>query len=164
MAIKQLTEEQIRTWTLEQKDRWWLENVYQGDVPQFTVRSVTCGFLLGGILSCTNLYVGAKTGWTLGVGIVLGLVLEILKMATKGKFPISGVGFGLAFVIQFNTCLAMAFGAFVFWLCEKFWPQPESAVNRVVVQNQEPICAGVIAGAALMGIAVMVYTYVIAGG
>jgi len=102
--------------------------------------------------------------WAAGIGIVLGLVLEILKMATKGKFPISGVGFGLAFVIQFNTCLAMAFGAFVFWLCEKFWPRPESAVNRVVVQNQEPICAGVIAGAALMGIAVMVYTYVIAGG
>ncbi len=25
MAIKQLTEEQVRTWTLEQKDRWWLD-------------------------------------------------------------------------------------------------------------------------------------------
>src|SRR5207245_716103 len=34
MAIKQLTEEQIRDWTLEQKDRWWLENVFKGDMPQ----------------------------------------------------------------------------------------------------------------------------------
>ena len=25
MALKQLNEEQVRTWTLEQKDRWWFE-------------------------------------------------------------------------------------------------------------------------------------------
>ena len=43
MAIKHLTEEQIRTMTVEEKDRWWLENVYKGDVPQFTVRSVRLG-------------------------------------------------------------------------------------------------------------------------
>ena len=69
MAIKQLNDEQIRTWTLEQKDRWWLENVWRGDMPQLTVRSALTGMLLGGMLSLTNLYVGAKTGWTLGVGI-----------------------------------------------------------------------------------------------
>ena len=64
-----LTDEQIRTWTLEQKDRWWLENVYRGDMPQLTLRSAAVGMFLGGILSLTNLYVGIKTGWTLGVGI-----------------------------------------------------------------------------------------------
>ncbi len=64
-----LTDEQIRTWTLEQKDRWWLENVFKGDMPQLTLRSATTGMFLGGILSLTNLYVGIKTGWTLGVGI-----------------------------------------------------------------------------------------------
>lgn len=69
MAIKQLNEEQVRTWTLEQKDRWWLENVFRGDMPQLTLRSALTGFFLGGILSATNLYVGAKTGWTLGVGL-----------------------------------------------------------------------------------------------
>ncbi len=69
MAIKQLTEEQVRTWTREQKDRWWLENVWRGDMPQLTLRSGLTGFLLGGVLSATNLYVGAKTGWTLGVGL-----------------------------------------------------------------------------------------------
>jgi uncharacterized oligopeptide transporter (OPT) family protein len=69
MAIKQLTDEQIRTMTVEEKDRWWLENVYQGDVPQMTVRVVICGFLLGGVLSITNLYIGARTGWSLGVAI-----------------------------------------------------------------------------------------------
>lgn len=69
MAIQQLTAEQVRTWSREQKDRWWLENVWRGDMPQLTLRSGLTGFLLGGVLSATNLYVGAKTGWTLGVGL-----------------------------------------------------------------------------------------------
>jgi OPT family oligopeptide transporter len=69
MALKQLTPEQVRTWTLEQKDRWWLANVYRGDMAQLTLRSALTGFMLGGLLSVTNLYVGAKTGWTLGVGL-----------------------------------------------------------------------------------------------
>lgn len=69
MAIKQLTDEQIREWTIEQKDRWWLENVYRGNMPQLTFRAGLTGFILGGVLSATNLYIGAKTGWSLGVGI-----------------------------------------------------------------------------------------------
>ena len=69
MALKQLTPEQIRDWTLEQKDTWWRKEVFKGDMPQLTLRSALTGMLLGGVLSLTNLYVGAKTGWTLGVGI-----------------------------------------------------------------------------------------------
>lgn len=69
MAIKQLTDEQIREWTIEQKDRWWLENVYRGNMPQLTWRAGLTGFILGGFLSATNLYIGARTGWSLGVGI-----------------------------------------------------------------------------------------------
>ena len=69
MAIKQLTEEQIREWSVEQKDKWWLENVYRGNMPQLTLRAAATGFILGGILSATNLYIGAKTGWSLGVGV-----------------------------------------------------------------------------------------------
>lgn len=83
MAIKHLTEEQIQTLTVEEKDRWWLEQVYQGDVPQFTARALICGFLLGGVLSITNLYIGAKTGWALGVGItsviLAYLVFKVLE-------------------------------------------------------------------------------------
>ncbi|MFM8360860.1 MAG: hypothetical protein ACKOET_20100, partial [Verrucomicrobiota bacterium] len=30
MALLQLQDEQIRTWTRAQKDRWWFENVYRG--------------------------------------------------------------------------------------------------------------------------------------
>lgn len=69
MAIENLTPEQIRTWTPQQKDEWWLTRVYRGDMPQLTLRSAVTGFLLGSVLSATNLYIGAKTGWTLGVGL-----------------------------------------------------------------------------------------------
>lgn len=84
MAIHELTEEQIQTWTLEQKDRWWLENVYRGDMPQLTIRSALTGMVLGSVLSLTNLYVGAKTGWTLGVGITsVILAYALFKVMAK---------------------------------------------------------------------------------
>ncbi len=69
MAIQHLTDEQVQTWSLEQKDRWWLKNVYKGDMPQLTIRSALTGMILGGVLSLTSLYIGIRTGWTLGVGI-----------------------------------------------------------------------------------------------
>jgi putative OPT family oligopeptide transporter len=69
VPIHELNEEQIQTWTLEEKDKWWLTTVFRGNMPQLTLRAALTGMLLGGLLSLTNLYVGAKTGWTLGVGI-----------------------------------------------------------------------------------------------
>lgn len=69
MPLTQLSEDQVRDWSLEQKDRYWLEHVYRGDMPQLTLRSALTGMLLGSVLSLTNLYIGIRTGWTLGVGI-----------------------------------------------------------------------------------------------
>lgn len=69
MAIQELTEEQIQSLTLEEKDQWWLTHVYKGDMPQLNLRSALTGMILGGVLSLTNLYIGIKTGWTLGVGV-----------------------------------------------------------------------------------------------
>jgi uncharacterized oligopeptide transporter (OPT) family protein len=89
------------------------------------------------------------------IGAFLGIAFEIVRVASKGKFPLSAVGIGLAFVIPFQICLAMFFGAFVFWVIGKIWPKPEQRPNEVFVQNQESICAGIIAGAALIGVAVM---------
>jgi len=89
VALPQLTDEQIRTWSREQKDRWWLEHVYRGDQPQLTWRSAATGFLLGGVLSATNLYVGAKTGVTLGMGVtsvILAFALyRLLSRAGLGR-------------------------------------------------------------------------------
>jgi OPT family oligopeptide transporter len=94
--------------------------------------------------------------WAALVGGILGLVLECLRLATKGRFWLSGVGVGLATVIPFNTCLAMFLGAAFFWVAERCFKREDSAGNRIVVQNQEPICAGVIAGGAIMGILVII--------
>ncbi len=69
MALRELSPDQVRDLTLAEKDRWWRENVYRGDMPQLNLRSALTGMLLGGVLSLTNLYVGIRTGWTLGVGI-----------------------------------------------------------------------------------------------
>ena len=87
MAIPSLNEEQIRTWTRKQKDTWWLENVYRGDMPQLTVRSAITGFILGGLLTATNLYVGAKTGWTLGVGLT-SVILAFSMFKVMSRFGV----------------------------------------------------------------------------
>lgn len=86
MAILELTPEQIHDMTLAEKDRWWLKNVYKGDMPQLNLRSAATGMLLGGVLSLTNLYVGIRTGWTLGVGITsVILSFAIFKALSKLK-------------------------------------------------------------------------------
>lgn len=86
MAIHELDSEQIRTMTLQQKDEWWLKNVYKGDMPQLNFRSAITGMLLGGILSMTNLYIGIKTGWSLGVGVSsVILSFAIFKLFSKLK-------------------------------------------------------------------------------
>jgi OPT family oligopeptide transporter len=69
MAILQLTEEQVRSWTRVQKDEWWFKNVFRGDMPQLTLRAALTGFVLGGVLAATGLYIAAKTGITIGVGL-----------------------------------------------------------------------------------------------
>lgn len=93
--------------------------------------------------------------WAVIIGAVLGIVFEIIRAASKGKFPLSAVGIGLAFIIPFDICLAMFMGSFVFWVVGRIWPKPEQRPNAIFVQNQESICAGGIAGAALIGVAVM---------
>lgn len=87
MALPHLTDEEIRTWTPAQKDRWWLENVYRGNVPQLTARAAVTGFLLGGVLSATNLYIGAKTGWTLGVGVT-SVILAFAVFQVIGRLEV----------------------------------------------------------------------------
>lgn len=88
MPIKQLTDEQIREWTLEQKDEWWLKNVYKGDMRQLTLRAALTGMILGCILTLTNLYVGIKTGWTLGVGIT-SVILSFAAFKVFSRMKLS---------------------------------------------------------------------------
>ena len=98
MALLQLDEEQIKTWTRAQKDQWWLSNVFRGDMAQLTLRSSLTGFLLGGILAATALYISAKTGITIGVG----LTAVILSFALFRMLATMGVASD--FTILENNC------------------------------------------------------------
>jgi uncharacterized oligopeptide transporter (OPT) family protein len=86
MPLPQLSEEQVQTWTRAQKDRWWFDHVYRGDLPQLTWRSALAGFLLGAVLSATALYIGAKTGITIGVGLTsVILAFGVFKAVSRAR-------------------------------------------------------------------------------
>ena len=106
MAIKQLSAEEIRTWPLAKKDAWWLKNVFRGDMPQLTLRSALTGVVLGGLLSLTNLYVGIRTGWTLGVGITS----VVLAFAAFKLLSVVGLGRGLT-ILENNAMQSIATSA-----------------------------------------------------
>jgi len=98
MALIQLDEQQVRTWSRAQKDQWWHANVFRGDMPQLTIRSGVTGFLLGGALAATGLYIAGKTGITIGVG----LTSVILAFA---MFRIlHGAGLATDYTILENNC------------------------------------------------------------
>ncbi|MEM8677994.1 MAG: OPT/YSL family transporter [Planctomycetota bacterium] len=83
-------------------DRAWLDHAYRGDVPQFTCRAVVVGFLLGSGLSITNLYIGAKIGVTMGVGLTAAILaasfFKMLGPWTRHPFHL----------LETNTVLAIA--------------------------------------------------------
>ncbi|MCY4746341.1 OPT/YSL family transporter [Pelomonas sp. UHG3] len=98
MAIQHLTDEQIATWSRAQKDEWWFKNVFRGDMAQLTLRSGFTGFLLGGILSATGLYIGAKTGIAIGVGLTSVILAFALFRALHAS------GFAQDYTILENNC------------------------------------------------------------
>jgi uncharacterized oligopeptide transporter (OPT) family protein len=98
MALQQLSEEQVRTWTRTQKDEWWFRNVYRGDMPQLTIRSGATGFLLGGVLAATALYIAAKTGISIGVGLTSVILAFALYRIMHGA------GMADDFTILENNC------------------------------------------------------------
>ena len=88
MTIQQLSDEQTRHWSRAEKDSWWFHTVYRGDMPQLTLRSGLTGFILGGVLAATGLYIGAKTGISIGVG----LTSVILAFALFRALHAAGIG------------------------------------------------------------------------
>lgn len=86
--LLELTPEQIRTMSRDEKDRWWFTNVFRGDAPQLTLRAVITGMVIGGALSLTNIYVGYKTGWTLGVGIT-SVIISFAVFALMAKIGLT---------------------------------------------------------------------------
>lgn len=71
----------------EESDRLWLENVYKGDVKQLTFRAIVMGMIIGGFMSLTNLYIGLKTGWGLGVTITACVLSFSIWKVLRKLFP-----------------------------------------------------------------------------
>src|SRR5262245_55459808 len=66
----------------------WLAKVYQGDqVRQLSPRSIITGMLIGGVMSISNLYVGMKTGWGLGVTITACIIAYAVFRALEVVVP-----------------------------------------------------------------------------
>lgn len=98
MALPVLTDEQVRARTRSEKDRWWRDHVYRGDMRPLTLRTALAGFVLGGVLAATSLYIGAKMGLSIGVGLTSVLV-------TFGMFRWLGrTRWGGGFTILENSC------------------------------------------------------------
>jgi len=89
--------------------------------------------------------------WAMLLGGVLGVAMEWANLKMKGKFPISGVAFGLATVVQFPDVLSMSLGALFFWWMGRRL-RAGGGSHKVFVENRETLCAGIIAGGALIGI------------
>ncbi len=74
--------------TPEQIERHWFETVYAGDrMRQLTLRSVVMGMLLGMIMSLSNLYVGLKAGWGMGVAITSCILAYVAFATLRRLFP-----------------------------------------------------------------------------
>ena len=83
---------------------------------------------------------------------VAAMVMELVRIASKGRFPLSPLAIGLGVVIPPESTLMMWLGAAFFWLMGRIYRTPGTRGNMLWVETHEPVCAGLIAGAALTGI------------
>jgi uncharacterized oligopeptide transporter (OPT) family protein len=86
------------------------------------------------------------------VAAIAALVFEVLRIRTQGRFPLSAVAMGLGVVLPPDSCLAMWLGAMFFWCMGRDNPAPGTRRHALWVDGLEPVCAGLISGAALVGI------------
>jgi uncharacterized oligopeptide transporter (OPT) family protein len=85
------------------------------------------------------------------VAAIAAAVIEVLKIRTKGRFPLSAVAIGLGTVLPPEATLCMWLGAMFFWVAGRN-AAPGTPRHQRFVEGQESICAGFISGAALVGI------------
>jgi uncharacterized oligopeptide transporter (OPT) family protein len=89
---------------------------------------------------------------SMALAAVAAAVFEILRLRSGGRFPISAVAVGLGVVLPPEACFAMWLGAMFFWWMGRKKPAPGTRDHALWVDGCEPICAGLISGAALIGI------------
>jgi uncharacterized oligopeptide transporter (OPT) family protein len=84
---------------------------------------------------------------------LLAAFIEIMTIVRREPFPLSSISIGLGVILPPDACLAMWLGGMFFWWKERKYPKPGTQGHRLWVGGAEPICAGLITGAALVGIA-----------
>ena len=83
-----ITPDPVKKMTPEEIELEWYRTQYQGDnMPQFTLRATVMGACLGMIMSMSNLYVGLKTGWSLGVAITACILSYTIYRSLNAAFP-----------------------------------------------------------------------------
>ncbi|MCV2348606.1 OPT family oligopeptide transporter [Paucibacter sp. Y2R2-4] len=88
----------------------------------------------------------------MAVAAVCAVAIEVARIVTKGRFPLSAVSIGLGVVLPPESVFAMWIGALLFAIMGRKNKTPGTVGHRLWVEGCEPICAGLISGAALMGI------------
>ena len=86
------------------------------------------------------------------VAAVAAAAIEIARIITKGRFPLSAVSIGLGVVLPPAATFMMWLGALLFWWMGRRNKAPGTKGHDFWVDGCEPICAGLISGAALVGI------------
>ena len=85
----------------------WYAKAYRKDAPQLTVRAAILGSILGFFLSFTNVYIGLKTGWFLGVNLTACiLAFAIWSALVKAKLAKSPLG-----ILETNSAVSTASSA-----------------------------------------------------
>ena len=73
---------------IDANDRWWIENIYRGDkMRQISCRAIFSGMMIGGVMSVSNLYVGLKTGWSLGVTVTACIIAYAVFKSLEAVIP-----------------------------------------------------------------------------
>jgi len=86
------------------------------------------------------------------VAAISAILIEGARIITKGRFPLSAVSIGLGVVLPPEACLAMWLGALIFFLMGRRHSEAGTSGHSFWVEGCEPICAGLVSGAALVGI------------
>jgi uncharacterized oligopeptide transporter (OPT) family protein len=94
----------------------------------------------------------ASALFSMAVAAVAAASFEIARIVTRGRFPLSAVSIGLGVVLPPESSFAMWVGALLFWWFGRREKVAGTRGYAFWVEGCEPICAGLISGAALIGI------------
>jgi uncharacterized oligopeptide transporter (OPT) family protein len=94
-----------------------------------------------------------SAAWAMGIAAAVAIVFEVLRISTKGRFPLSAVGIGLGAVLPPESTVMMFVGACLFSFFENKYHKAIGSFGwKLWVDSKEAVCAGLIAGWALLGV------------